>query len=62
MLLNKQQITEEIKMEITICIGMNENAKKKKIPKTMVFSKGSAKGKVHSNTSLLQKTREKSNK
>ena len=28
----------------------------------MGFSKSSAKGKVHSNTSLLQETREKSNK
>ena len=31
-------------------------------PKPMGFSKSSAKGKVHSNTSLPQKTREKSNK
>ena len=30
-------------------------------PKPMVFSKISAKGKVHSNTSLPQETREKSN-
>ena len=30
-------------------------------PKPMGFSKSSAKGKVHSNTSLPQETREKSN-
>ena len=30
--------------------------------KPMGFSKSSAKGKVHSNTSLSQETREKSNK
>ena len=31
-------------------------------PKPMGFSKSSAKGKAHSNTSLPQETREKSNK
>ena len=31
-------------------------------PKPMGFSKSSTKGKVHSNTSLPQETREKSNK
>ena len=31
-------------------------------PKPMELSKNSAKGKVHDNTSLPQKTREKSNK
>ena len=31
-------------------------------PKPMAFSKSSAKGKVHSKTSLPQETREKSNK
>ena len=31
-------------------------------PKPMGFSESSAKGKVHSNTSLPQETREKSNK
>ena len=31
-------------------------------PKPMGFSKSSAKGEVHSNTSLPQETREKSNK
>ena len=51
-LLNNQQITEKNK----ICIEANENN-----PKPMEFSKSSAKGKVHSNTSLPQETREKSN-
>ena len=59
MLLNNQQIIEEIKKEIKICIEMNENENN---PKHMGFSKSSAKGKVHSNTSLPQETREKSNK
>ena len=54
-LLNNQQITEEIK----ICIETNEN---ESMTKPMGFSKSSAKGRVHSNTSLLQETREKSNK
>ena len=44
--------------EIKICIEKNENNN----PKPMGFSKGSAKGKVHSNTSLPQETGEKSNK
>ena len=56
MLLNNQQTTEEIKKEIKICIEMNENEK------PMGFSISSAKGKVHSNTSLPKETREKSNK
>ena len=60
MLLNNQQITEEIKKEIKICIEMNENENNN--PKPMGFSKSSAMGKVHSNTSLPQETREKSNK
>ena len=50
MLLNNQQITEKNK----ICIEANENN-----PKPMEFSKSSAKGKVHSNTSLPQETGEK---
>ena len=37
---------------------MNENEN----PKSMGFSKSSAKGKVHGNISLPQETREKSNK
>ena len=60
-LLNNQQITEEIKKEIKICIETNENEKYNN-PKPMGFRKRSAKVKVHSNTSLPQETREKSNK
>ena len=40
----------------------NEWKWKQSNPKPMRFSKSSAKGKVHSNTSLPQETREKSNK
>ena len=54
-----QQIMEKIKKEIKICIETNEN---ENTPKPMGFSKSSAKGKVHSNSSLPQETREKSNK
>ena len=55
-LLNNQQITEEIK----IC---TETMKRKhKNPKPMGLSKSSAKGKVHSNISVPQETRQKSNK
>ena len=57
MLLNNQQITEEIKKEIKICIEM-----KTYNLKPIGFSKSTAKGKVHSSTSLPQKTEEKSNK
>ena len=46
-LLNNQQITEEIKKEIKICIEMNENENT-----TTPNCKSSAKGKVHSNTSI----------
>ena len=60
MLLNNQQITEEIKKEIKICIETNENENTQ--PKTYGILKSSAKGQVHSNTSLLKETREKSNK
>ena len=45
-LLNNQQITEEIKKEMKICIETNEN--KNTNPKPMGFSKSSAKGNVHS--------------
>jgi len=61
MLLNNQQIREEIKKEIKIC-NRNKWKWKHNNPKPMGFSKSSAKGKVHSNTSLPQETREKSNK
>ena len=53
-LLNNQQITEEIKKEIKIFMETSENN-----PKPMGFSKSSAKGKVHSNTSLPKEKREK---
>ena len=56
MLLNNQQITEEILKGIKICIETNENENN---PKPMGFSESSAKGKVHSNISLPQETREK---
>ena len=58
-LLNNQQIIEEIKKEIRICIEMNEN---KNSLKAMGHCKSSAKGKVHSNTGLPQEARKKSNK
>ena len=60
MLLNNQQTTEGIK----ICIETNENENLTTQPEPnnnpMGFSKSSAKGKVHSDTSLPQETREKS--
>ena len=58
--LNNQQIIEEIKKEIKICIETNGNENNN--PKPMGFSKSSAKRKVHSITSLPQETRETSNK
>ena len=61
MLQNNQQIIEEIKKEIKICIEMNENETHNNL-KPMGHCKSSAKGKVHSNTGLPQETREKSNK
>ena len=61
MLLNNQQIIEEIKKEIKICIEMNENEKHNN-PKPMGHCKSSAKGKIHSITGLPQETRKKSNK
>ena len=55
-LLNNQQITEEMKKkQIKICIEM-------KTEQLLGFSKSSAKGKVHSNTSLPEETGEKLNK
>ena len=51
---------EDIKKEIKIYIETNEN--ENNISKPMGFSKSSAKGEVHSITSLPQATREKSNK
>ena len=55
-LLNKQQITEEIKKEIKICIETNEN-EKKKTPKPVGYCKSSAEGKVHTNIGIPQETR-----
>ena len=61
MLLNNQQITEEIKKDIKICIETNQN--ENTIPQNLWDSvKAVLQGKVHSNTSLPQETREKSNK
>ena len=62
-LLNNQQITEEIKKEIKICIETNEN--ENTTTQNLwdsVTSNSSLKRKVHSNTSLPQETRETSNK
>ena len=64
MLLNNQQITEEIKKEPKICIEMNENENTTQnlwdsVKAVLTLP---LKGKVHSNTSLSQETREKSNK
>ena len=56
MLLNKQQITEEIKKEIKICIEMKE-IENTTIQNLWDTVKSSAKGKVLSNTGLPQETR-----
>ena len=60
MLLNNQQITEEIKKEIKICIEMkeNENTTTQNLWDTV---KAVLIEKVHSNTGLPQETRRKSN-
>ena len=50
---------EEIKKEIKICIETNEN---ENTTTQNLFDSVKAKGKVHSNTSLPQETRKKSNK
>ena len=60
-LLNNQQTTEEIKKEIKTCIETTEN-ENTTTQNLWGFSKTSAKGKVHSNTSLPRETGEKSNK
>ena len=60
-LLNNQQITEEIKKEIKICIETNEN-ENTTTQNLWDTVKSSAKGKVHSNTGIPQETRKKSNK
>ena len=51
-LLNNQQIIEEIKKEIKICIETNENENN---PKPMEHCKSSAKGKVHSKQAYFKK-------
>ena len=56
MLLNNQQITEEIKKEIKLCIEMNEN-ENTKTQNVVGHCKSSAKGKVHSITRLPHETR-----
>ena len=48
-LLNNQQITEEIKKEIKICIETNENENS---AKPVRHCKSSAKGKVHSSRGI----------
>ena len=60
MLLNNQQILEEVKKEIKICIETNENENNN--PNPVAHCKSSANGKVHSNTGIPQETRKKSNK
>ena len=61
MLLNNQQITEETKKEIKVCIETNEN-ENTIIQNLWDSVRAVLKGKIHSNTSLPQETREKSNK
>ena len=57
---NNQQITEEIKKEIKICIEMNEN--ENTTTQNLWDSVKAVFKKVHSNTSLPQEKRETSNK
>ena len=59
--LSNQQITEEIKKR-NQNMSRNEWKWKHNNPKPMGLSKSSAKGKVHSNTTLPQETRQKWNK
>ena len=59
-LLNNQQITEEIKKEIKICVEMNENENNN--PKPVGHYEISNKGKFHSNTGIPEDTRKQSNK
>ena len=61
MLLNNQQITEEIKKEIKICIEIDEN-ENTTTQNLWDSVKVVLRGKVHNNRSLPQETREKSNK
>ena len=55
-LLNNQQITEQIKKEIKICIERNED-ENTTTQKPEGHCKSSAKRKVHSNTGIPQETR-----
>ena len=61
MLLNKQEITEEIKEEVKK-IPRNKWQWKHDDPKPMGCSKSSSKREVYSNTNLPQETRKISNK
>ena len=57
MLLNNQQTTEEIKKEIKIFTETNENENND--PKSMGFSKSSAKGKVLQQYKLTSRNKRK---
>ena len=59
-LLNNQQITEEIKKEIKICVETNEN--ENTTTQNLWDTEISAKGKVHSSAGIPQETRKKANK
>ena len=58
---NNQQIIEEIKKEIKICIETNEN-ENTTTQNLWDIVKSIAKGKIHSIIGLPQETRKKSNK
>ena len=60
-LLNNQQITDEIKKEIKICIDTNEN-ENTTTQNLWDSVKAVLRGNVHSSTSSSKETREKSNK
>ena len=60
-LLNNQQITEEVKKEIKICIETNEN-ENTTTQNLWDTVKAVLRGKLHSNTGIPQETRKKSNK
>ena len=57
-LLNNQQITEEIKKEIKICIEMNEN-ENKTAQNLWDSVRTMLRGKVHSNTGIPQEQEKK---
>ena len=59
--MNNQQITEEIKREIKICIETNEN-ENTTTQNVLDSVKAVLRGRFLSNTSLPQETGEKSNK